>query len=237
MSDGVGGIGVGVIRVRNHSLRWLSVLVILLGVALVTSCRPSAVEPGLDPACNETVVPPSESPQADTGGEEKYFDLPREVTSTEDLHLTGQPPELDIESYRLEIEGLVENPLSLTYEDILAYPTVTEVVRLICPGVFQDNAEWTGVPVWVLLEEAGIKPEATEVVFQAMASTTLGSGTSLPYTSRIPLEEIVQNDSIFLAHTVNGEILPLEHGYPIRLVAKDRFGYDWVKWVERLIVE
>jgi sulfoxide reductase catalytic subunit YedY len=227
----------GVIKVRNYSRQWLYVLVILLGVSLLMSCRPSAVDLGLDLGSNGAVAPPTESPQADNGGEEKYFDLPRAVTSTEDLHITGQPPELDIEAYRLEIEGLVENPLSLTYEDILAYPTVTEVVLLVCPGVFQDNAEWTGVPVWALLEEAGIKAEAAEVVFQAIASTVPDSGTSLHYSSRVPLEEIIQNDSVFLAHTVNGETLPMEHGYPIRLVAKDRFGYDWVKWVERVVVE
>ena len=52
------------------------------------------------------------------------------------------------------IEGLVETPLSLTYEEVLAYPAVTEVVLLICPGFFADNAEWAGVPVTTLLEEA-----------------------------------------------------------------------------------
>ena len=222
---------------RNYRRQWLYVLVILLGVSLVISCRPGATDLGLDPASNGTVAPPTESPQADNGGEEKYFDLPRAVTSTEDLNITGQPPELDIEAYRLEVEGLVETPLSLTYEDVLAYPTVTGVVLLVCPGVFQDNAEWTGIPVWALLEEAGIKAEATEVVFQAIVSTAPDSGASVHYSSRIPLEEIVQNDGIFLAHTVNGETLPMEHGYPIRLVAKDRFGYDWVKWVERVVVE
>jgi sulfoxide reductase catalytic subunit YedY len=131
----------------------------------------------------------------------------------------------------------VATPLSLAYEDILAYPTVTEFVLLVCPGVFQDNAEWTVIPVWTLLEEAGIKAEATEVVFQAIVTTASDSGASAHYSSRIPLEEIVQNDGIFLAHTVNGETLPMKHGYPIRLVAKDRFGYDWVKWVECVVVE
>jgi sulfoxide reductase catalytic subunit YedY len=217
---------------KDYRLKWLWILIILFNVALLVSCKPNAADLWLDTNSNGMLTSPAESPQADNCGEEKYFNLPRTITGTEDLHITGHPPELDIEAYRLEIAGLVEDPLSLTYEDILAYPTVTEVVLLICPGVFQDNAEWTGVPVWALLKEANIKPEATEVVFQAVALTTPDSGTSLPYRSRIPLGEIVQNDSIFLAHTVNGETLPLEHGYPLRLVAKDRFGYDWVKWVE-----
>jgi DMSO/TMAO reductase YedYZ molybdopterin-dependent catalytic subunit len=211
---------------KDYRPRWPWAIAILLSLALVVSCRPAPV--GLEPE------------PADDAGEEKYFDLPSAVTATEDLHLTGSPPEeVDIAAYRLEITGLVDSPLSLTYENILAYPAVTEVVLLICPGVFQDNAEWTGVPVWRLLEDAGLKAEAAEVVFHAMASPSPSypgaSGSS--YFASLPLDEITANDSIFLAYTVNGETLPLEHGYPLRLVAKDRMGFDWVKWVERSVVE
>jgi len=189
---------------KGYRPGWLWVIVSLLCLALVVSCRPAPVELA-----------------------------PGAVTATEDLHLTGSPPEeVDIAAYRLEVSGLVENPLSLTYEDILAYPAVTEVVLLICPGVFQDNAEWTGVPVWRLLRDAGVEAEATDVVFHAITSPS-----SPPYTARLPLDEIVGNDSIFLAYIVNGETLPLEHGYPLRLVAKDELGYNWVKWVDRLVVE
>lgn len=205
---------------KDYRPRWPWVIAALFSLALVVSCRPVPV--GLEPE------------SADDAGEEKYFNLPRAVTATEDLHFTGSPPEeVDIAAYRLEVAGLVDSPLSLTYEDILAYPTVTEVVLLICPGVFQDNAEWTGVPVWRLLEDAGVRAEATEVVFHAVTSPA----SVFSYTATFPLDEIAENDSIFLAHTVNGETLPLEHGYPLRLVAEDRMGYDWVKWVERLVVE
>ena len=185
---------------------------------------------------NPLVSSSTESSQVDGEEQDKYFNLPRTITSTKDLHITGNPPkEVDIEAYELSIEGLIDSPLSLSYKDILAYPNVTEVVLLICPSVFQDNAEWTGVPVWVLLEEAGIKPEAKKVVFKAMespSSISYPTAGSSSYSATLPLEEIIENDSIFLAHTANGQILPLEHGYPIRLVAKDRLGYDWVKWVE-----
>jgi DMSO/TMAO reductase YedYZ molybdopterin-dependent catalytic subunit len=195
---------------KDYHPRWPWVIAALLGLALAVSCRPVPV--GLEPG------------SAGSAGEEYQ---PGAITATEDLHFTGSPPEeLDIAAYRLEVSGLVDSPLSLTYEDILAYPAVTEVVLLICPGVFQDNAEWTGVPVWRLLEDAGVEAEAVKVVFHADS-----------YTATLPLDEITGSDSIFLAHTVNGETLPLEHGYPLRLVAKDRMGYDWVKWVERLVVE
>ena len=146
------------------------------------------------------------------------------VTPVEELHITGAAPEVNIEDYRLVVDGLVETPLSLTYEAILEYPTVTEVVLLVCPGFFTDNAEWTGVPVTTLLAEAGIKPEASEVTFYALGSE---------YKVVLPLD-IVQQDGVFLAHTVNRQVLPAEHGYPLRLVVRGDYGNDWIKWAKRI---
>jgi sulfoxide reductase catalytic subunit YedY len=223
-------------KVSKHNLYGL--LFISLSLTMFASCR-LTMDLGYTPNNNGVGIPPAASSEADGGDSSDIDNIDGSVTSTEDLHTTGNPPEVDIETYRLEVEGLVDSPLSLTYEDILAYPTVTEVVLLVCPGAFNDNAEWTGVPVWRLLEEAGIKSEVTEVVFRAIEapSSTPYSAGSESYSSTIPIGEVAANDSIFLAYTVNGEILPLEHGYPLRLVAKDRYGYDWVKWVERVVVK
>ena len=157
------------------------------------------------------------------------------ITRVEGLNRTGLPPEVNIEAYRLKVEGLVENPLSLSYEQLLSYPTVTGVVLLICPGFFADNAEWTGIPVTIILEDAGIKPEATEVVFKAIEGPTLNEYTgevNTVYSRSLPLEDIMGNDGIYLANTVNGQTLPLEHGYPLRVVAKGIYGGYWVKWLE-----
>ena len=107
----------------------------------------------------------------------------------------------------------------------MQYPTVTEVVLLNCPGVFTDNAEWTGVLVSTILAEAGVQPEAKDVSFY--------SGS---YQVTLSLEE-VESEGFFLAHTVDGQILPTEHGYPLRLVAQGHPGSDWVKWVDCIEVE
>lgn len=144
------------------------------------------------------------------------------ITSIENLHVTGSAPSIDIVNYRLRIDGLVDTPLSLTYETIMQYPTVTEVVLLVCPGVFEDNAEWTGVPVATILAEAGVQPQAKKITFYSGG-----------YQVTLLLED-VQNEGVFLAHTVDGQILPKEHGYPLRLVAKGHYGNDWVKWVDRI---
>jgi DMSO/TMAO reductase YedYZ molybdopterin-dependent catalytic subunit len=146
------------------------------------------------------------------------------ITPVEELHRTGSVREYDIETYRLVVDGLVENPLSLSYEDILDRPQVTELVLLICPGFFWDNAEWTGTPLSLILEEAGALPEA--------ASVRIISGS---YTKTLSLEEATA-DGVFLAYEVNGETLPSEHGYPLRLVVRHQYGSNWVKWVERIEV-
>ena len=148
------------------------------------------------------------------------------ITLTDKLHPTGRPPEINIAEYRLIVDGLVENPLSLTYEAFLEYPTVTEVVLLICPDTFVDNAEWTGIPVMALLAEASINSEAKKVAFYATDG----------YKQELYLDT-AQKEGVFLAHTVNGQILPLKHGYPLRLVVKGEFGFYWVKWLEHIEVK
>ncbi len=147
------------------------------------------------------------------------------ITPIEELNRTGRPVEVDIEEYRLVIDGLVERPLSLTYQEILSRPQVSEVVLLICPGVFWDNAEWTGTPLAPLLEEAGLQEGAKKVRFHALDG----------YQSSLSLEEALA-EGVFLAYQVNGETLPSEHGFPLRLVARHQFGGRWVKWLERIEV-
>ena len=213
----------------------LFVLIILVSVALVTSCRSAPVELPTSPPC-----PLGEEPQVGSVTDLSYLidmnpaevdnsDLP--ITAVEGLHTTvPESVEVDIEQYTLTLDGKIRNPMSLTYEEILEYPTVTKVVLLICPGFFADNAEWTGVPVATLLAEADVEPEASVVAFHG-----LDEG-DVKYIQSFSLEE-VQEDGIFLAYMVNGQVLPPEHGYPLRLVVEGGYGYKWVKWVERIEIQ
>lgn len=145
------------------------------------------------------------------------------ITPIKELHLTGSAPEIDLSQYYLTISGLVDANLSLTYREILTYPTISKVALLTCRNFFCDNAEWTGVPVQILLNKAGIKPNANQVVFNSADG----------YQVNLPLEEILRDD-VFLAHTVNGQVLPKEHGFPLRLVVTGEFGSKWIKWVENI---
>ena len=132
---------------------------------------------------------------------------------------------VDLKSYRLKVTGKVGRPLSLSYDEILKYPSSTETVLLICPGFFSNNGRWTGVNLKSLLQEAQIKKEAQYVDINGPH----GKGV------RIPLRTINQK-RIFLAYRVNGEPLPQKHGFPLRLVYEDAYGYDWVKYVDEIIV-
>jgi sulfoxide reductase catalytic subunit YedY len=131
---------------------------------------------------------------------------------------------IDLKTYRLNVTGKVGRPLSLSYDQILKYPSVTEVVLLICPGFFSFNGRWTGVHLKDLLQEAQIKKEAQYVII-------IGAGN----TVKIPLKMIEQK-RIFLAYRVNGVTLPQEHGFPLRLVYEDAYGHNWVKYVDEVIV-
>jgi sulfoxide reductase catalytic subunit YedY len=131
---------------------------------------------------------------------------------------------IDLKTYRLKVTGKVGRPLSLSYDQILKYPSVTEVVLLICPGFFSFNGRWTGVSLKDLLQEAQIKKEAQYIDIN-------GAGHSV----RIPIKMIEQK-RIFLAYRVNGITLPQEHGFPLRLVYEDAYGSNWVKYVNEVIV-
>ena len=132
---------------------------------------------------------------------------------------------IDSKIYRLKITGKVRRPLSLEYDQILKYPSMTEVVLLICPGFFVNNGRWTGVNLNFLLQEAQIKKEAQYIDINGAH----GKGV------RIPIKTLDQK-KIFLAYRVNGETLPQKHGFPLRLVYEDAYGFDWVKYVDEIAV-
>ena len=87
------------------------------------------------------------------------------ITPTEELATTGSTPIVDMAKYRLTVEGLVEKPLTLTYAEVLKYPAVTATILLVCPDLFKNNAQWTGVPVKTLLTAAGLKLGVTKITF------------------------------------------------------------------------
>jgi len=132
---------------------------------------------------------------------------------------------VDIKTYRLKVTGAVGRSLSLSYDQIVKYPSLTEVVLLICPGFFSNNGRWTGISFKTLLQEAQVKKEAKYIDINGPNGKV----------KRIPIEDL-EKKKIFLAYRVNGETLPQKHGFPLRLVYEDAYGYDWVKYVDEITV-
>ncbi len=133
---------------------------------------------------------------------------------------------VDPGAWRLSVEGAVRTPLYLTCAQVQAFTAVERDVLLICPGVFCNHGRWRGVSIRGLLDAAGADPGVTHVTVH---------GPSGPYrkTHRLALGAIA-GERAFLAYGVNGASLPVRHGFPLRLVSENDYGFDWVKYVDRL---
>lgn len=130
---------------------------------------------------------------------------------------------IDIANYTLAIDGLVNNPLHLKYEGVLKHDKYSKVVTLNCVEGWSAKILWEGVLIKDLLNEAGIKDTANTVIFYAYDG----------YTSSLPLDYIIDND-IILAYKMNGVTMPPERGFPFQVIAEDKWGYKWVKWVTKI---
>jgi DMSO/TMAO reductase YedYZ molybdopterin-dependent catalytic subunit len=141
------------------------------------------------------------------------------------LHMTGTPQVIDLADYRLKVSGMVTQELSLAYDDLRRMPKMTATPTLVCPGFFEDTTTWSGVPLYEILEMAGVQPDAKRITLTAAD----GYGTSLS------LEEALKPAN-FLAYEWMGQPLPVLHGFPLRAVFPDRYGSYWVKWLVEIEV-
>jgi DMSO/TMAO reductase YedYZ molybdopterin-dependent catalytic subunit len=162
-------------------------------------------------------------------------------------------PKLDADSYRLTVGGLVERTLNLTVSELRTLQSQTMVLTLECAGngraFFEppiageqwalgavSTAEWTGVPLTEILDRAGLRPDAREVVFRgADADTVNGESEGLRFERSLRLDEIRAADAL-LAFAMNGEVLPMQHGYPVRLVVPGWYAVASVKWLTEIEV-
>lgn len=142
------------------------------------------------------------------------------------LHMTGTPQVIDLATYRLSVEGKVSNPLSLSYDDLRRLPKVTASPSLVCQGFFTDVANWSGASLQTILEMAGVEPTAERIKMKAADG----------YSSVLTLEEALKPAN-FLAYELEGEPLPVLHGFPVRAVIPAKNGNAWVKWLLTIVVE
>jgi DMSO/TMAO reductase YedYZ molybdopterin-dependent catalytic subunit len=145
-----------------------------------------------------------------------------EVTPTDKLRVrtAEAAPVIDLAAWRLEVSGLVDQPITLSFPEIEQMEAVERQVDLPCVEGWTDTGLWKGVRLKEVLDRAGLAEGAETVVFSSPGG----------YTSSLTVADIDQTDPM-LAYGVNGERLPDNQGFPLRLVVPDRYGYKWVKWV------
>ena len=157
-------------------------------------------------------------------------------------------PAIDGSAWRLEVSGLVERPLVLSLRELSCLPSETCMVTLECAGNGRSSiqppvkgepwrlgavstAEWTGVPLTEVLDRAGILPGAEEVIFRgADRGVVEGHVREVHFERSLPIDRARQSQAM-LAYAMNGDVLPLQHGYPVRLVVPCWYGVASVKWL------
>jgi len=160
-------------------------------------------------------------------------------------------PRVDPSEWRLVVGGHVRAPLTLTLDDLKRRPAVTRAVTLECAGNGRANlsprplsqpwlfeavgtAEWTGTPLRTLLEAAGPLDGAVDVVFTGLDRGVQG-GIEQQYERSLTMADATREE-VFLAYAINGQPLPPQHGFPLRLVVPGWYGMTHVKWLRSITV-
>ncbi len=210
-------------------MRYILILTFLL--LILGACVPKDTIPGI--SANDQQVPLEATLQVTDCGFKpiKAPVLPKVIPGSTQLdeatglHMTGIVQEIDLPSYRLLITGLVEQPLSLQYDELRCLPKVTASPLLVCRGFFEDRANWSGVPIYEILQLAKPLPQAKAI------SLISADG----FKKVIDLETAMHKEN-FLAYEWEGQPLPVLHGFPLRAVIPEREGNFWVKWLVEINV-
>jgi DMSO/TMAO reductase YedYZ molybdopterin-dependent catalytic subunit len=140
------------------------------------------------------------------------------------------PPQVDPSTWELTIHGMVRNPITITWAELLQRPMVERYVTLTCVsnevgGDLVGNALWLGTPIKALLEEAGPLPGADQVIQRSVDGWTCGS----------PTAALMDGRDALLAVGMNGQPLPVKHGFPVRMVVPGLYGYvSACKWITEI---
>lgn len=178
-------------------------LMLVLGAVLIV-CLPSSKEEAT-----------GQMPQAGENINRNLTDL----STLPDNSIKG-PQEIDMSSYRLRVYGNVQKELAYTYEEILSKGGISRYSVLYCVEGWDAAVVWEGTRLMDIILPSGPKEGSKVVVFHSADG----------YTTSIPLEEIMAKDML-IAYGANGGTLPVNVGYPFIVVAQDKLGYKWARWV------
>jgi DMSO/TMAO reductase YedYZ molybdopterin-dependent catalytic subunit len=176
------------------------------------------------PEPGDPVPPPPEGSDLDVPGVAPF------LTPNADFYRVDTAlfvPAVDAATWTLRVHGMVDREITLDFDQLLARPMIERDVTLACVsneigGPYVGNARWIGAPLADLLREAGVHAEASQIVSRSADGFTIGTPTAIATDGR----------DAMLAVSMNGEPLPLEHGFPVRMVVPGLYGYvSATKWV------
>ncbi|MDP9170859.1 MAG: sulfite oxidase [Acidobacteriota bacterium] len=165
-------------------------------------------------------------------------------------------PEIAADSWKLKVEGAVQRPLEIGYRELTGMPSRNQISMLECAGngrVFLvpkeggvqwqsgavSNAEWTGIPLSAVLERAGVKAGAVDVIFEGADRGEIAADPKSPgeihFARSLPMAR-ARTGNVLLAYKMNGADLSAAHGFPVRVVVPGWYGMASVKWLARIVV-
>jgi DMSO/TMAO reductase YedYZ molybdopterin-dependent catalytic subunit len=130
---------------------------------------------------------------------------------------------IDRDTYTLRVYGLVENELELTFDELLDLDRYSEVTYMPCVEGWGFTAKWTGIRVMDILDMAGLKDDAMYALFHSEDGYTTGHEI-----------DFLRDENIIMAYGLNDITLPYDRGFPFQLVARDKYGYKWAKWITEI---
>jgi DMSO/TMAO reductase YedYZ molybdopterin-dependent catalytic subunit len=211
---------------------WVSALGVSLasGSGSATEAQSTPAAPGL----GETSGPDKSPSQAELA--KRFAPVPGtrpELTSTADFYridINTVPPQVDGNTWRLKLDGLVDHPLTLSLDDLRAMPANSQAITLECisnpiGGDLISTAVFTGVPFKLVLQQAGVQAGAQAVDMQAVDG----------FYESIPMAEAMDERTL-LVYAMNGVPLPIAHGYPLRIYIPNHFGMKQPKWIQSMTV-
>ena len=142
------------------------------------------------------------------------------------LHMTGTPQRIELVGYRLKVTGDVDNTLSLSFDDLRRMTRISSRPTIICRGYFEDVATWTGVSMAALLDLARAHSSAHHVDMVSADG----------YTASITMAQARSPDA-YLAYELEGKIIPVLQGFPLRAILPALPGYNWAKWIVEIQVK
>ena len=186
------------------------------------------------PTVADAALPaPSESVAAPTSGTYSDPGLTPYITPNNDFYRIDtalRSPRVDTSDWALELTGLVDNEFSISYDELLEMDSVSVPVTIQCVsnevgGNLVGTAVWQGVPLADLLDRAGVRADAEQVVGRSVDGFTAG----------FPLSDALDGRTALVAYAMNGMPLPRDHGYPARLIVAGLYGYvSATKWLQTI---